>query len=306
MNFAIGTEDAGARLDVFLRGIMPNVSRSQLQVLNRHGRIRVNGRVEKSGYRLRAHDRVDVDLPEPSSAALQPEDIPLTVRYEDPDLAVIEKPAGMVVHPGAGNRSGTLVHALLTRFPDLSRLGGQRPGIVHRIDRLTSGLIVVARTNEAYHSLTGSFQARQVRKVYIAAVHGVFGTDSGEIDLPVRRHARVRTRMAAVPGGRVAHTAYRVLERGRSFSLLEVAIRTGRTHQIRVHFSAIGHPVVGDPTYGSKQHQAFLRRFPDPGRYFLHAALLGFPHPGTGELLTFESPMPPELVELWVRLKAGS
>jgi 23S rRNA pseudouridine1911/1915/1917 synthase len=306
MIFVTGVEDAGTRLDVFLAQAAGKLSRSGVQNLNRRGGIRVNGSPEKSGYRLRSGDRIELDMPEAPPGGPEAEEIPLEVLYEDAHLVVIDKPAGMVVHPGAGNRRSTLVNALLARFPDLSGVGGiGRPGIVHRLDKLTSGLIVVARTDEACQRLTRSFADRRVHKTYRAAVHGVLSDDAGTIDLGIGRHPRIRTRMAArADRGRSARSEYRVLERGRCFSLLEVVILTGRTHQIRVHLSAIGHPVVGDATYGQTLHRAFLRRYPEPGRYFLHAARISLPHPATGETVAFEAPLPAELASLWERLKA--
>jgi len=302
-----GAEAEGTRLDLLLPQVMPNLSRSQVQVLNRGGRIRVNGLVAKSGYRVRAGDELVVDLPPTPSERLEPEAIPVEVRYEDPYLLVLDKAAGMVVHPGAGNRQGTLVNALLSRYPDLVGAGADtRPGIVHRLDRLTSGLIVVARTRRSHEHLSQSFRDRRVRKSYIALVHGSPKDDTGYVDLRIRRDPRVRTRMA-VHGetGRTALSEYRVVERAREFTLLEVKIRTGRTHQIRVHLSAIGHPVVGDPTYGEKHHSAFVRRHGEFDRYFLHASNLAFPHPASGAMVEFESSLPAELQKLWAELKSG-
>jgi 23S rRNA pseudouridine1911/1915/1917 synthase len=291
---------------VFLSRKAVNHSRSRIQALNRSGNVRVNGSAEKDGYRLRKGDRIELASPAPAPAALRGEAIPLVVLYEDAHLIVIEKAAGMVVHPGAGNREGTLVNALLGRFPELAGVGGEdRPGIVHRLDKLTSGLILIARTREAYQNLTRSFQARKVRKEYMALVHGRVRADEGQIELGIGRHPAVRTRMAVLPErGRPAVSVYRVLSRAPRFSMLEVSIRTGRTHQIRVHLAAIGHPVVGDPAYGPRHHPAFVRRYGDPGRYFLHASHLGLAHPVTGSPLEFASPLPEDLVRLRERLGA--
>ena len=308
MSYVIGPEDCGQRLDMFLARRLPDMTRSQLQGLNRRGGIRVNGSFEKAGYRLRIRDSVEVDAARATPAGIRAEAIPLDVRYEDVHLAVIEKPAGMVVHPGAGHTGNTLAHALMARFPGVADVGDAgRPGVVHRLDKWTSGLIVIARTPETHHRLTAAFRLRQVRKEYVALVHGCVRQDSGVIELGIRRHPSVRTRMSAhTGGGRTAHTEYRVLERSPQFTLLAVRIRTGRTHQIRVHLRAIGHPVVGDATYGGKLHGAFVRKHGDPGRYFLHAAKLGFPHPHTGEPMSFESPLPADLDALWAQLKRGS
>ena len=310
MRFEAGPEDRGARLDIFLSRRLPDWTRSQLQLLNRRGGIRVNGGQEKDGHRLRAGEVVEVELPEASKPGggdlelIEPELVPLTVHHEDPLFAIVEKPVGMVVHPGAGNRTGTLVHALRARFPLLSDAGGVgRPGIVHRLDRWTSGLIIVAKTNTAHARLSKSFQRRNVKKTYVAAVHGRLAHESGEIDLRIGRHPTKRTRMAAGRvTGREAHSEYRVRESIPGFSRLEISIQTGRTHQIRVHLAAIGHPVIGDTTYGEKLHRAFVSRHGAFDRYFLHAAMLAFPHPETAEWLEFVSPTPGELDQLWERL----
>ncbi len=305
MRFEVGPEDRGKRLDIFLTRFFEDLTRSRLQTMNRRGAILVNGETEKAGYRLQAGDLIQVEPPVPEPLTVEAESIPLEVHYEDRSLAIIEKPAGMVVHPGAGNRRGTLVNALRARFPDLSDAGGSsRPGIVHRLDRWTSGLILIAKNNEAHHRLSRSFEKRQVRKSYIALVHGRLRDETGTIDFSIGRHPGQRTRMAVqTRGGRAAHSDYRVLERSASFSLLEVRIRTGRTHQIRVHLSAIGHPVVGDTTYGEKRHGAFVRKWGEFDRYFLHASDLEFPHPATGNTMAFHSRMPSELAQLWERIQ---
>jgi 23S rRNA pseudouridine1911/1915/1917 synthase len=304
MIFIVDEDASGERLDVFLSRVIGDATRSRIQGLNRRGRIRIGGTVCKSGHRLRAGDRVEVELPPVEPSGLLAEAIPLEVIYEDAHLVVVDKPAGMVVHPGAGNRRGTLVNALLARYQNLAGGSGpDRPGIVHRLDKLTSGLMIVARTNEAHAALTKAFRERRVEKTYRGVVHGRPRDQEGEIALPIGRHPRVRTRMTVRKvGGRAASSHYRVLGRAPHFSLLDVSIRTGRTHQIRVHLSAIGHPVVGDPVYGEKFHAAFVRRYGEPGRYFLHAARLGLDHPATGQALLFESPLPAELAELWERL----
>lgn len=307
MIFEIGPEDVGARLDVFLSHVVPGVSRSQLRLMNRSDRIRVNDSEVKSGYRLRIGDRIEMEAPGPVSRRPEAEAIPLVVLHEDPHLIVVEKPAGMVVHPGAGNPRGTMVNALLARFGDLPDLGGpERPGIVHRLDKLTSGLIIVARTAESHRRLSASFEQREVEKRYLGLAHGALRDDEGHIDLAIGRHRSIRTRMAADSRrGREASTRYRVIDRAPGFSMLEIEIQTGRTHQIRVHLSAVGHPIVGDATYGQRLHAAFVRRHGDPGRYFLHAASIRFPHPATGEVTAFESRLPTDLTALWDRLKAG-
>ena len=304
MIFVVGDDEGGERLDVFLSRKIAGTTRSRVQTLNRTGRIRVGGTVSKGGRRLRPGDTVEVELPPPDPTGLSAEPIPIDVIYEDEHLAVVDKPAGMVVHPGAGNRRGTLVNALLARYRNLAgETAGDRPGIVHRLDKLTSGLVLVARTNAAHHGLSAAFSGRRVEKTYRVLVHGRPRDAEGEIALPIGRHPRVRTRMTvSSERGRPAVSRYRVLETAPHFSLLDVWIRTGRTHQIRVHLSAIGHPVVGDPVYGEKLHGAFVRRHGEPGRYFLHARRLGLAHPVTAEPLVFESPLPVELERLWERL----
>jgi 23S rRNA pseudouridine1911/1915/1917 synthase len=212
----------------------------------------------------------------------------------------------LVVHPGAGIRRGTVAHGLLFHFQNLSDTGGaSRPGIVHRLDRKTSGLLIVAKNNAAHAGLSKAFHDRQIQKTYIALVHGKVRKQQGTVELAVGRHPKVRTRMAAGRArGRAAYTEYRVVEHFRDFSLLEVKIRTGRTHQIRVHLSAIGHPVVGDDVYGERSYKEFSRRYGPIDRYFLHASALRFAHPGTGVPLEFHSPLPPELQKLLGSIKS--
>jgi 23S rRNA pseudouridine1911/1915/1917 synthase len=284
----------------------------------------------KSLDELRAGERVEVELPAPLAAEVEPEDIPLDVVYEDEDVVVVNKPAGMVVHPAAGVRTGTLANALAFRFlkdeggrmkdegdavepslhPSSFRLHPSiRPGIVHRLDRDTSGLIVVAKTARAHESLSDQFRARTVFKSYAALVHGATREEKGKIEQPVGRDTRNRTRMGVVRGGRAALTLWRVRRRYERFTLLDVEIKTGRTHQIRVHLSWIKHPVVGDEAYGMGRDKTVA----DPrirsaiasmGRQFLHAARLGFHHPRTGEWVSFDSQPPPELARLLEELEA--
>jgi 23S rRNA pseudouridine1911/1915/1917 synthase len=300
-------DDRGVRLDVFLAGRLESITRSQIQMLNRAGGILVDGRQDKAGYRIRGGETIEVDLqalqPEQS---LTPEQIPLQIYFEDADLAVIEKNAGLVVHPGSGSKTGTLVHGLTFHFQKLSTLGGAfRPGIVHRLDKKTSGLLVVAKNNIAHARLSKAFQDRNVQKTYIALVHGRVSRNQGTIELPLGRHPTARTKMATLKGrGRSAYTEYRVVEQFRDFSLLEVGIKTGRTHQIRVHLSAIGYPVVGDDVYGERTYKQFTKKFGPMNRYFLHASELRFTHPTTGMAMKFHSSLPSELQKLLDSIKS--
>ena len=312
MKLQAGPEDRGLRLDVFLAQRLENLTRSQIQLLNRSGAIRIEGHADKSGYRIRGGEIIEVDLHPFAPPSLMPEQIPLQIYFEDPDLAVVEKPAGLVVHPGSGTREATLVHGLLYHFQQLSSAGGEaRPGIVHRLDKKTSGLLIVARNNVAHARLSRDFQERKIQKTYVALVHGKPRQQSGTIELSVGRHPTVRTRMTATRShgghsfkGRSAFTEYRILEEFRGFALLEVKIKTGRTHQIRVHLSAIGHPVVGDEVYGESSYRQFVKKYGPLNRYFLHATALRLNHPGTGEPLEFHSPLPSELQNLLQSIKS--
>jgi 23S rRNA pseudouridine1911/1915/1917 synthase len=299
-------EDRGLRLDVFLARRLENLTRSQIQLLNRSGAIRIEGRQDKTGYKIRGGETIEVDLHALEPNHLTPEQIPLQIYFEDQDLAVIEKPAGRVVHPGSATTGGTLVHALMFHFQNLSDVGGKsRPGIVHRLDKKTSGLLIVAKNNVAHARLSQAFQDRQIQKSYIALVHGKPSRPAGTIQLAVGRHPTVRTRMAAgTTKGRPAHSEYRVMENLRGFSLLEVKIKTGRTHQIRVHLSAIGHPVVGDDVYGERSYKEFVKKYGELSRYFLHSAHLRFTHPTTGAPLDFHSPLPDELQKVLGRIRS--
>jgi 23S rRNA pseudouridine1911/1915/1917 synthase len=300
---SIGTEAAGARLDSFLASQLKDLSRTRIQNSIADGDILVNDRAVKPSYRLRDGDQIEIDLPEPPPIEIVPEAIPLDIVYEDDALIVVNKPAGMVVHPGAGIDSGTLVHALVYHFNSLSEAAGQtRPGIVHRLDKETSGLLVVAKNNTAHERLAQSFHDRQVFKLYNALVYGQFSIDRGEIDAPIGRSPHNRTRMSVLRGGagRTAHTTFEVVKRYQEFTSLAVQIKTGRTHQIRVHLAHIGHPVVGDATYGGGRENSIRsatnrRVVRSLKRQFLHSAELAFDHPQTGVRLEFTAPMPPEL-----------
>ncbi|HKG96675.1 MAG TPA: RluA family pseudouridine synthase, partial [Pyrinomonadaceae bacterium] len=266
--------------------------------------VLVNGTPSKASYKLREQDEVEVELSASPSENFSPENIPLDIVYEDETLLVVNKPAGLVVHPAAGTPSGTLANALAYHFQQLPDGGtGVRPGIVHRLDRDTSGLLVVAKTEAALENLSDQFRDRTVFKSYLALVHGRLATTSGRIDQPLARDRANRTRMAVVRGGRNALTLYRVRRAFQRFTLLDVELKTGRTHQIRVHLAWLKHPVVGDETYGSGRdntiQDARLRaQIRNLNRHFLHAEKLAFTHPTTGELIKFESPLSAELSEV--------
>jgi len=289
---------AGKRLDQALHEQLPEFSRSRLQDWIKRGRVLVNGAPGRSSRLLRADDRIDVEPAELPPLRAVPEAIPLRVLYEDPDLVAIDKPAGMVVHAGAGVHTGTLVNALLHRFDSLSALGGEsRPGIVHRLDRYTSGVLLVAKNDAAHRALAAQFAGRQVEKTYLALVHGNVAADHGRIEKPIARDPRHRVRMTArLPHGRAAWTEYRVLRRFGNFTFLEVRIGTGRTHQIRVHLSSIGHPVAGDRLYGAPPSSAGQ---PPHERFFLHAHRIRFQHPFTGQPVEIASPLPEDL-RIWL------
>ncbi|MEW6033946.1 MAG: RluA family pseudouridine synthase [Chloroflexota bacterium] len=288
-------ESTGERLDRFLAGMHPALSRSQLQKLIAQGLVTVNDRRAKASLRLAPGDTVRVLLPPPEPAVPLPEDIPLNIVYEDAELLVVDKPAGMTVHPAPGEHRHTLVNALLAHCPSIDQgARGERPGIVHRLDKDTSGLMVVAKTPSAHEGLVEQFRSRSVVKTYLALVVGHVTPKTGAIEAPVGRDTANRKRMGVVEGGREARTRYRVTEYFGDHSLLEVTPETGRTHQIRVHLAAIGHPVAGDRVYG--------RRSPYLARQFLHAARLAFRHPMTSEYLDFTTPLPPDLQQALARL----
>jgi 23S rRNA pseudouridine1911/1915/1917 synthase len=299
--FTVDAEQAGTRLDRFLAARLPELSRTRVRLLIDEGCVRVDGAVLKPSYRLEAKDKVSVEIPPPRPPGVEAEAIPLDVLYEDADIAVINKPANMIVHPGAGKDAGTLVAALLHRFggtDGLSGVGGPlRPGIVHRLDKGTSGVLVIARNDAAHKRLVEQFGRRKVEKTYVALLHGSVKGESGRIDLPIARDLRRRSRMTARRReGREARTDWRVRLRLGTFTLIEADLHTGRTHQIRAHFSALGTPVVGDTLYGApRQERAKGELFPELGRNFLHAARLGFQHPRTGQRVEFRAPLPSEL-----------
>jgi 23S rRNA pseudouridine1911/1915/1917 synthase len=301
-DFTVEQSLPGRRLDVFLRDRFPAASRGALQRLIEEGHVRVNGRAVKPTHSPRAGERVEVHWPEARPAEAQAEEMPLDILFEDPSLLVLNKPAGLVVHPAAGHEEHTLVNALLHHCAgQLSGIGGvARPGIVHRLDKETSGCLVVAKNDETHLALSKQFAERRVQKIYEAIICGQPAHDSGEIRAAIARHPTHRKRMAARDddAGRAAHTSWRVLERLNSATLVAAQIHTGRTHQIRVHFQFLGHPVAGDTTYGARQNGKLteLTGYRAP-RVMLHAHELSFVHPGTERQLSFEAPLPEDFRE---------
>lgn len=307
LTFTTEDGDVGTRLDAYLASKIETWSRSRIQRLIDNGDVLVGGKIAKSSHKLRAGDVLDVELTPATPRHFPPENIPLDIIYEDDDVVVVNKPAGLVVHPGAGIPGGTLANALAFHFAGLAeisaRRGTIRPGIVHRLDKNTSGLLVVAKTEEAHESLSEQFSSRAVFKSYVALVHGQMAQDEAQIAEPIGRDPKHRTRMAVVRGGRPAQSRYRVRTSFDRFSLLEVVIKTGRTHQIRVHLAFIKHPVIGDELYGSGRDKTVAdpvirSRINKLGRLFLHAEQLAFNHPRTGERLKFEAPIPADLAAL--------
>jgi len=302
LSFKIGPDHVGARLDTYLASQIEGWSRARLQRLIENEDVLVNGKTAKTSYKLRDGDEIEVDLVAVPTDVFTPENIPLDIVYEDDTLVVVNKPAGLVVHPAAGAPSGTLANALAYHLQKLPGTG-VRPGIVHRLDRDTSGLLVVAKTDAALENLSDQFRDRTVYKSYVALVHGRVLSNSGKIDQPLARDPSNRTRMAVVRAGRNALTLYRVRRAFDRFTLLDVELKTGRTHQIRVHLAWMKHPVVADETYGGGRDNTIrdpqLRaRIRGLGRHFLHAEKLGFKHPATGEFVKFESALPEELANL--------
>lgn len=331
LTFRVAAAEAGTRLDAFLAARIDDWSRARIHRLIEDGDVLVGGQTAKPSYKLREADEIEVELTPSASGQFTPEDISLDIIYEDAELVVVNKPAGMVVHPAAGISSGTLANALAFRFHQLRKadfgapidksdgLNSQaetrlpqsypRPGIVHRLDRDTSGLIVVAKTEAAHEHLADQFRAREVFKSYVALVHGRVQEESGRIEQPIARDTRNRTRMGVVRGGRPALSLYRVRRRFERFTLLDVEIKTGRTHQIRVHLQWLKHPVVGDAVYGDGRDKTVLdvrvrARINALNRQFLHAEQLGFRHPRSQETLRFLAPLPDDLSSLLDEMSA--
>jgi 23S rRNA pseudouridine1911/1915/1917 synthase len=309
LHLSVAAGNEGERLDAFLAGLIEGWSRARLQRLIEEADVLVNGRAVKSSYKLHLNDEIEVELTPPPSSTFAPENIPLDIVYEDDDLIVVNKPAGIVVHPAAGVTSGTLANALAFHFQKLSTSGGAaRPGIVHRLDKGTSGLMVVAKTESAHENIADQFRDREIFKSYVALVHGQVEKRTGQIDQPIARDRGNRTRMAVVRGGRPALSIYRVRKRFERFTLLNVELKTGRTHQIRVHLAWLKHPVVGDEAYGTGRDKTI----PDHkvrtevaklGRQFLHAEQLGFRHPRTDEAMQFTTQLPSELLAVLNEIK---
>ena len=309
IELVVPTEQAGLRLDRFLASELAEMSRTRIQTLMEEGRVLVDGAAMKPSHKIEPGSTVRIEVPPPPAAGVEPENVPLEVLYEDHDIAVVNKPAGMIVHPGAGADAGTLVAALLHRFGGiggLSTVGGPlRPGIVHRLDKETSGVILVARNDAAHRKLVKDFQSRLIEKTYIALLHGKLKGEKGIVDLPVARDLHRRARMTARRReGREARTDWTVRLRLDGFTFIEADLHTGRTHQIRVHFSALGCPVVGDTLYGApRQERIGAQLLPPLGRNFLHAWRIAFTHPRSGERMQFQAPVAPELVT-YLRLLA--
>lgn len=274
------------RIDKFVAGINNEWSRTQVQQWIKDDVVTVNGKAVKGNYKVRENDEITVTIPEPEELDIQPEDMNLEIYYEDADVLVVNKPRGMVVHPAPGHTSGTLVNGLMHHCTDLSGINGvMRPGIVHRIDKDTSGLLMVAKNDMAHESLVNQLVAKTVTRRYKAIVHGVIPHDKGTIDAPIARDKKERQSMTVDENGKHAVTHFQVLERFKDFTLVECRLETGRTHQIRVHMKYIGYPLAGDPKYGPKKTL-------DMNGQALHAGILGFDHPRTGEYIQFEAPIP--------------
>ncbi len=313
ISFSAETADTDTRIDLYLASNLKDFTRSRIQSLIKEGNVKVNNTPIKTSYRLKAGDEIALSIPPSSPYLLKPEPLDLSIIYEDSSIIVLDKPPGLVIHPAPGHDSGTLVHGLLHHCDDLSGIGGVlRPGIVHRLDKDTSGLLVVAKNDNAHNFLSSMFKSSKIDKTYIALVHGVPENSEGTIDLPISRHPVKRKEMAVSPPskGKNALTIWKLQETlGDKFALLSVTIKTGRTHQIRVHMSHMGHPVVGDPVYGFKKawwkkNTNYSMEILDCiNRQMLHSEYLGFLHPDTKEYIEFKSPIPKDMDRVIENLK---
>lgn len=289
----------GERLDHYISENLESLSRSQVQKLIEEGRIIIDGAVRKASYRLREGEEIRVQIPLPQEVAIVPQDIPLEILYQDNDVVVVNKPKDMVVHPAHGNWDRTMVNALLYHVHDLSGINGElRPGIVHRLDKDTSGVMVAAKNDQAHRALAQQIKDHTIRRQYQALVYGVIKENLGSIDAPIGRSKTDRKKMAVISGGRPSISEYQILERFQDYCLVKVTLLTGRTHQIRVHFAYIHHPVVGDPLYTSRKAPFGVES------QLLHACLLGFVHPSTGQYMEFESPLPAEFQAVLNQLRS--
>lgn len=287
ISFLVDDKDIDKRLDIYISDKLEGKSRSYIQNLIKSGNVCVFNKVKKSNYKLKLKDEINIEIPESEELNVNPENIPLDILYEDKDVIVVNKPQGMVVHPAPGNYNGTLVNALLYHCKDLSGINGVlRPGIVHRIDKDTSGVLVVAKNDLAHNSLAAQLKEHSMNRIYNALVEGRIREDSGTIDKPLARDPKERIKIAVVRDGRRAVTHYKVIERYNSNTFIECKLETGRTHQIRVHMAYLGHPLVGDPVYGYKKQKFKLQG------QMLHARVLGFVHPTTGEYMEFSAELP--------------
>ena len=293
----VAEEMEGERLDIFVTENLEGVSRATVQNLIKAGQILVNGQPFKASYHLREGEEVEVELPEPQAVAIEAQNIPLDIIYQDEDLVIVNKPKGMVVHPAHGNWDHTMVNALLYHIKDLSGINGElRPGIVHRLDKDTSGVMVVAKSDSAHRSLAEQIKVHSIKREYTALVHGVIKENLGTIDAPIGRSKLDRKKMAVVKDGRTAVSDYEVMQRFTNYTLVKVSLMTGRTHQIRVHFAHIKHAVVGDPLYGTTKKHFDLES------QALHAHRLGFKHPRSGEYMEFTSPLPQYFEDILTKL----
>ncbi|HQA06486.1 MAG TPA: RluA family pseudouridine synthase [Syntrophomonadaceae bacterium] len=295
--YLIEEDMEGERLDAFLAEVIADLSRTAIKDLISNGRVLVDGQARKPSYRVKEGEQVLIHVPEARQVSIKPQNIPLEIIYQDQDLAVVNKPKGMVVHPAHGNWENTMVNALLYHIKDLSGINGElRPGIVHRLDKDTSGVMVVAKHDQAHRILAEQIKEHSIKREYQALVHGVIKENLGTIEAPIGRSRTDRKKMAVTADGRTAISRYRVLERYQNYTLVQVSLLTGRTHQIRVHFSFIKHPVVGDTVYGPAKNNLGL------DSQALHACVLGFNHPRTGDYMEFNSPLPDEFQQALLKL----